>query len=157
MKLGELTELVFEIFPHTIDLTPEGEFVPDDTSPGVKLTEEELNYLKVGKGIDFEVVKAKLNDPKNLDMGYYLNSENYLQIKVLDENTVQIYYVDEDGEECGCYYLGEEVDEDGIVTTENGEEYLNVDELDKFKLIALFSKKFGWIERFEHTIKNCEF
>ena len=31
------------------------------------------------------------------------------------------------------------------------ESYFNIEELDKYKIIALFSERFGWIEKFEET------
>jgi len=95
--------------------------------------------------------KFVANDTVWGEEGYFMNSENDLVVKILDTETIQIYYADEDGEEEGVYFLGEEEKEDGII---EGDEFLRIDELDEQKIIVLFSKRFGWIDEFDSFKKG---
>ena len=81
------------------------------------------------------------------DMDYFLNSNARLEVNVSlgfkGEYLISIFYLDED------YELKHELfrnNDDG-----DYESYFNIEELDKYKIIALFSERFGWIEKFEET------
>lgn len=140
MKLGEVIDLIYSTLPHQIDRTPKGEFVIRESIPG--LTEEEFNSC-FSKNEFYEKYLKKVEEGR----GYFENSENNLKVEILSIDCIHIYYEDEDGED--SFFLGDCEDDEDDEENDGEAIYLNPNDLDKNKIIALFSKRFGWIENFE--------
>ena len=107
MTLDRAVDIIFDVLPNSIDITPEGEFVCDDTSYG--------------------------------DLEYFENSQAMIQIVVQSKNEIFIYYYGDN-------------DETYTVSDDCGRDLLVIDKLDedefKYKIIAMFSETFGWVENF---------
>jgi len=107
MTLDRAVDIILDVLPNSIDITPNGEFVCDDTSYG--------------------------------DLEYFENSQAIIQIVVQSKNEISINYSGDD-------------DETYFVSDDCGYDLLIIDKFDedefKYKIIAMFSETFGWVEKF---------